>query len=71
MSGCGSGPQGPWVDSAILNFFRPSGLNPSIAGAYLASGGGECVALAQQIILKTPIDENHFAPLAMICGVIA
>jgi hypothetical protein len=50
MSGCGSGPQGPWVDSAILNFFRPSGLNPSIAGAYLGSGGGACVALAQQIL---------------------
>ena len=50
MSGCGSGPLGPWVDSAITNFFRRSGLNPSIAGAYLASGGGACVTLAQQIL---------------------
>src|SRR5882762_1724957 len=50
MSGCGSGPLGPWVDSALLNFFRRSGLNPSIAGAYLASGGAACVGLAQQIL---------------------
>ncbi|HUM04839.1 MAG TPA: TonB-dependent receptor [Terriglobales bacterium] len=50
MSGCGSGPLGPWVDSSILNFFRPSGLNPSIAGAYLAGGGGACVDLAQSIL---------------------
>jgi hypothetical protein len=33
-----------------MNFFRPSGLNPSIAGAYLASGGAPCVGLAQQIL---------------------
>ena len=50
MTGCGVGPQGPWVDSALLNFFRRSGLNPSIAGAYLASGGAACVGLAQQIL---------------------
>jgi len=51
MSGCGVGPGGtPWVDSSLLNFFRPSGLNPSIAGAYLASGGAACVGLAQQIL---------------------
>ena len=32
-----------------MNFFRPSGLNPSVAGALLAGGGGACVALAQSI----------------------
>ncbi len=51
VSGCGVSPTGtPWVDSSLMNFFRPSGLNPSIAGAYLASGGGACVTLAQTIL---------------------
>ena len=51
MSGCGAGPGGtPWVDSALLNFYRPSGLNPSVATAYMLSGGAACVGLAQQIL---------------------
>jgi hypothetical protein len=51
VSGCGASPTGtPYVDSSLMNFFRPSGLNPSIAGAYLASGGGACVTLAQTIL---------------------
>ena len=50
VSGCGSGLGGPFVDASLMNFFRPSGLNPSIAGAYLASGGAACVALAQQML---------------------
>ncbi len=51
VTGCGASPAGvPYVDSSLMNFFRPSGLNPSIAGAYLASGGGACVALAQTIL---------------------
>ena len=33
---CGTGPLGPWVNSALMNFFRPGGLNPSIAGALIA-----------------------------------
>jgi len=54
MSGCGVGPGGPWVDSAITNFFRPGGLNPSIAAAYLGSGGATCVGLAQEIVAGLP-----------------
>ena len=52
VTGCGvNGSNGmPYVDASLMNFFRPSGLNPSIAGAYLASGGAACVALAQQIL---------------------
>jgi hypothetical protein len=40
------------VDSSLMNFFRPSGLNPSIAGAYLSQGaaGAYCVGLAQQLL---------------------
>lgn len=47
---CGSGPLGPWVNSAMMNFFRPSGLNPSVAGALIQAGAGACVQLGQQIL---------------------
>ncbi len=51
VSGCGASPTGtPYVDSSLMNFFRPSGLNPSIALAYLASGGAPCVGVAQTIL---------------------
>jgi hypothetical protein len=53
VSGCGATPAGvPYVDSSLMNFFRPSGLNPSIAAFYLNSvpGGAACVGLAQQIL---------------------
>ena len=53
VSGCGLTPAGvPYVDSSLMNFFRPGGLNPSIAGLYLSPavpGGAGCVALAQQL----------------------
>jgi hypothetical protein len=51
VTGCGATQAGvPFVDASLMNFFRRSGLNPSIAGAYLFGGGGACVALAQQIL---------------------
>jgi hypothetical protein len=51
MSGCGvTGGGTPWVDSAIMNFFRPGGLNPSVAAFYNAIGAGACVGLAQEIL---------------------
>src|SRR5579864_6374231 len=40
----------PWVAAALTNFFRPSGLNPSIASVLIANGGAACVGLAQQIL---------------------
>jgi hypothetical protein len=49
---CGTGALGPWVSSALLNFFRPGGLNPSIAGALIGAPGGAgipCVQLAESI----------------------
>jgi hypothetical protein len=55
VSGCGLSPSGaPYVDAALMNFFRPGGLNPSIAALYLSPavpqpGGAQCVGLAQQI----------------------
>jgi hypothetical protein len=33
-----------------MNFFRRSGLNPSIAAALIAGGGAACVGLGQQIL---------------------
>ncbi len=48
---CGMGPTGPYVAPPLLNFFRPSGLNISLANflALPAVGGGPCVALASEI----------------------
>jgi hypothetical protein len=48
---CGNGALGPWVNSALMNFFRPGGLNPSIAGALIAAGPSAipCVQLAESI----------------------
>jgi len=39
----------PWVSAALVSFFRPSGMNPSLADA-LAGPAPACVALAQQIL---------------------
>ncbi len=52
VSGCGVNPGNgqPYVDASLMNFFRRSGINPSIAGAYIASGGAACVGLAEQIL---------------------
>jgi hypothetical protein len=46
---CGDGPAGPYVAPPLLNFFRRSGLNTSLAEFINAQGGGQCVALAEQI----------------------
>ena len=48
---CGVGPTGPYVTPPLLNFFRPSGLNISLAPflSNPAIGAGPCVALASQI----------------------
>jgi hypothetical protein len=52
VSGCGVNPNNgqPFIDASLMNFFRPSGINPSIAGGYIAGGGGACVGLAEQIL---------------------
>jgi hypothetical protein len=41
---CGVNPSGqPWVSAALSSFFRPGGLNPSIANALIGAGAGVCV----------------------------
>jgi hypothetical protein len=54
VSGCGVGPGGPFVPAALTNFFRPGGLNPSIAAALYLNGGAACVALAQSLLANLP-----------------
>ena len=43
VSACGSGPAGAFYPAALLDFFRPSGLNPSMTPLFPAS----CVGAAQ------------------------
>lgn len=53
VSGCGVGPSGPYVPAALVNFFRPSGLNPAVAEAVLASegaAGAACIGLANSVL---------------------
>ena len=59
VSGCNpaGGPLGPFpfVDASLMNFFRPGGLNPSIAAGYYASGDPlSCVAQAMGTISAQP-----------------
>lgn len=42
---CGNG----WVSSSLMNFFRPGGLNPSVAGGLLATGDVACVVAAETL----------------------
>ena len=46
---CGLGPAGPYVAPPLLNFFRRSGLNSSLAQFLVTQGAGQCVALASQV----------------------
>jgi hypothetical protein len=50
---CGTNPSGqPWVSAALMNFFRPSGINASIANALTAAGAGACVSLVAPGVLQ-------------------
>jgi hypothetical protein len=53
VSGCGPG----FVDASLVNFFRPGGLNPSIAAGFYASGNPaliNCVGQAQALLATLP-----------------
>jgi hypothetical protein len=51
---CGVNPTShePWVSAALMNFFRPSGFNPSIADALTKAGGGACVTTVAPAVLQ-------------------
>jgi hypothetical protein len=56
---CGVSSTGqPYVPASLTNFFRPSGLNPAIALAFLGSGGGGCVTLAQQMLQSAGLNAS-------------
>jgi carboxypeptidase family protein len=51
VTGCGVGAGGPYVPAALTNFFRPSGVNPSIALALLSSGStAPCVTAVLPLV---------------------
>jgi Carboxypeptidase regulatory-like domain/TonB dependent receptor len=43
-----------YVDASLVNFFRPGGLNPSIAAAFNLSGQGNCVTQAITLLKTLP-----------------
>ena len=43
-----------WVDSSLMNFFRPGGLNPSIAAGFYLNGQGACVTQAIALLKTLP-----------------
>ena len=55
VSGCNvAGDPVPYVDPALMNFFRPGGLNPSIAAGFYLSGQAPCVGQAQALLATLP-----------------
>ncbi len=55
VSGCNlPGDPLPYVDPSVTNFFRPGGLNPSIAAGFYLSGQANCVSQAQALIATVP-----------------
>jgi hypothetical protein len=53
VSGCGVGAAGAYVPAALVNFFRPSGLNPAVALALLANPAtAPCVTQIAQGVLQ-------------------
>jgi hypothetical protein len=47
---CSTNPSFPWVSAALVSFFRPSGLNPSLASFLVSQGAGGCIAEANAIL---------------------
>src|ERR1035437_1864771 len=55
VSGCNvAGDPVPYVDPALMNFFRPGGLNPSIAAGFYLSGQAPCVGQARALLATLP-----------------
>ena len=59
----------PYVDASLMNFFRPGGMNPSIAGAYAAVGDPlGCIAQAQALIHSLPGFNANCSPVPPFTG---
>ena len=53
VNNCGVGPAGPYVPTSLVNFFRPSGLNPAIAIALLSNPTtAPCVQAVAPLVLQ-------------------
>ena len=74
VSGCNppGGPLGPapFIDASLMNFFRRGGLNPSIAGAYIAQGplAAGCVQLAESMLHGLPGFDTACDPFTSFNG---
>src|SRR5207302_4660896 len=47
---CSTDPNFPWVSAALVSFFRPSGVNPSLATFLNAVGAGGWISLADAVL---------------------
>ena len=73
VSGCNAGGTAaspfPYVDPAMMNFFRPGGMNPSITGAYASVGDPlGCIAQAQALIQTLPGFNANCDPIPPFTG---
>jgi TonB-dependent receptor-like protein len=69
VSACGVGPGGAYVPPALVNFFRPSGMNPAIGLLFMSGqvpGGAGCAGLAQQVLQAAGLNAN--CDLATLAG---
>ena len=70
VSGCNlSTDPFPYVDPALMNFFRPGGLNPSLAVGFYASGGANCVAQALGLAGSLPGFNTKCNPVPLPTGI--
>jgi hypothetical protein len=65
VSGCGPG----YVDAALVNFFRPGGLNPSIAVGHYLQGDGACVQQALTLLGGIPGFNAKCNPIPGAAGI--
>ena len=56
-----------WVSAALVSFFRPSGLNPSLANFLSAIGAGGCVTLAQSILAADGLNASCDPTTLAVC----
>ena len=47
VAACGVGPAGPYIPAAVANFFRPSGLNPTLTSPAVTPA--QCLGLIQSV----------------------
>jgi len=59
---CGIGPAGPYVTPPLLNFFRRSGLNTSLANFLDTQGAGQCVELASEVAAADGLGVGQSVP---------